>query len=269
MSLGDVGYQRTASDDSITEVRTAQWPFIGGLGSARESGLCLNIFSNLEMKKLVLAQSALLMALASVQSSMAQTVEGNAVNGQQKVAQCIGCHGLAGYQASFPEVYRVPKIAGQGAKYLASALTAYKKGERRHPTMRGVTSNLTEQDIADVAAYYANMAPASAPAKSAAAGPVKPGVLALIEKGGCISCHGDGLSKPIDPTYPKIAGQYSDYLFAALKSYKTEPNAVVGRGNAVMGGIAKQFSFAELKMIADYVGSLPGELRVEPQSKFR
>jgi len=220
------------------------------------------------MKKLVFVQSALLIALASVQSSMAQTVEGNSASGQQKVAQCIGCHGLEGYHASFPEVYRVPKIAGQGAKYIASALTAYQKGERRHPTMRGVTSNLSEQDIADVAAYYATLGSSSAQAATGS-GQANAAVLALIEKGGCKSCHGDNLSKPIDPAYPKLAGQYADYLFVSLKSYKTEPNAVVGRGNAVMGGIAKQFSFAELKVIADYVGSLPGELKVVPQSKFR
>lgn len=220
------------------------------------------------MKKLVLAQSALLIAMASVQSSMAQTVEGNAANGQQKVAQCIGCHGLGGYQASFPQVYRVPMIAGQGAKYLAAALTAYQKGERRHPTMRGVTSNLNEQDIADLAAYYATLGSASAQHDGGAAR-ANAGAEALIEKGGCKSCHGDNFSKPIDPSYPKLAGQYADYLFVALKSYKTEPNSVVGRGNAVMGAIAKQFSSAELKVMAEYLGSLPGELKVVPQAKFR
>lgn len=240
----------------------------GGRGSSKESRLWLNFCGNLEMKKLVLAQSALLIVMASVQFSMAQTVEGNAANGQQKVTQCIGCHGLEGYHASFPEVYRVPKIAGQGAKYIVLAMTAYQKGERRHPTMRGVTSNMNEQDIADVAAYYAALGSAPAQADNGA-GRANAAALALIEKGGCKSCHGDNLNKPIDPSYPKIAGQYADYLWVALKAYKTEPNAVVGRGNAVMGGIAKQFSSAELKTIADYVGSLPSELKVVPQSKFR
>lgn len=220
------------------------------------------------MKKLVLAQSALLISLALVQSSMAQTVEGNAANGRQKVTQCIGCHGLSGYHSTFPQVYRVPKIAGQSAKYIASALIAYQKGERRHPTMRGAASNLSEQDMADMSVYYANLGSASAKLGNDA-GRASAEALALIEKGGCKSCHGDNLSKPIDPSYPKIAGQHADYLFVALKSYKTEPNAVVGRSNAVMGSIAKQFSFAELKMMADYVGSLPGELMVVQESKFR
>lgn len=71
-----------------------------------------------------------------------------------KVANCIGCHGIPGYKTSFPEVYQVPMIGGQSAKYIESALQAYKKGERKHPTMRGIASALSDQDIADVAAYY-------------------------------------------------------------------------------------------------------------------
>ncbi|HJV94749.1 MAG TPA: cytochrome c4, partial [Albitalea sp.] len=58
--------------------------------------------------------------------------------GEKKAAMCIGCHGIPGYQASFPEVHKVPMIAGQGAKYIVSALSAYKKGDRKHPTMRAI-----------------------------------------------------------------------------------------------------------------------------------
>ncbi|HEY0061528.1 MAG TPA: cytochrome c [Telluria sp.] len=71
-----------------------------------------------------------------------------------KVEQCIGCHGISGYKATFPEVYPVPMLGGQSAKYIENALNAYKKGDRKHPTMRGVASTMTDQDIADVAAYY-------------------------------------------------------------------------------------------------------------------
>jgi cytochrome c553 len=182
---------------------------------------------------------------------------------------CIGCHGIVGYQASFPEVYKVPKIAGQGGKYIASALNAYKKGERKHPTMIGIATSLTEQDIADLSAYYeASGVVEGAPAlEKAAAGSEK--VSALLAKGNCASCHGESLSKPIDPSYPKIAGQHSDYLYVALKAYKTEGNPKIGRGNAIMGGIAKQFSNAELKELAAYVGSLPSDLKVVPQSRFK
>jgi cytochrome c553 len=71
-----------------------------------------------------------------------------------KVANCIGCHGIPGYKTAFPEVYQVPAIGGQSAKYIENALQAYKKGERKHPTMRGIAAALSDQDIADVAAYY-------------------------------------------------------------------------------------------------------------------
>ena len=84
-----------------------------------------------------------------------------------------------------------------------------------------------------------------------------------------MSCHGEGFSKPIDPTYPKIAGQHADYLFVALKSYKTQTKATWGRSNGVMGGITKQFTNAELKELANYVHSIPGELKTVPQAKFK
>lgn len=71
-----------------------------------------------------------------------------------KIEMCIGCHGIPGYKATFPEVYQVPMIGGQSAKYIESALQAYKKGDRKHPTMRGIAAGLSDQDIADVAAYY-------------------------------------------------------------------------------------------------------------------
>ena len=59
---------------------------------------------------------------------------------QGKVAMCIGCHGIAGYRSSFPELHKVPKISGQSAAYIASALTAYKAGDRKHPTMDGIAA---------------------------------------------------------------------------------------------------------------------------------
>jgi len=220
------------------------------------------------MSKQILATVASAFALAAGVSSVhaQDNPAGDAVNGQKKAAMCIGCHGIPGYRASFPEIHQVPMISGQGAKYIVSALNAYKKGERKHPTMRGIAGSLSDQDIADVSAFYAShQAPAStavAPAPSAV-------VAELLKKGNCASCHGEGLNKPIDGTYPKLAGQHADYLFVALKAYKTENNANVGRGNAIMGGMAKPFSNAELQSLAGYISSLPSDLQVVPNAKFR
>ncbi|TNY07569.1 c-type cytochrome, partial [Escherichia coli] len=83
-------------------------------------------------------------------------------------------------------------------------------------------------------------------------------VAGLSKKGACVSCHGSNFSKPIDASYPKLAGQFPDYLTVALKAYKTEGNPLVGRNNAIMAGQVKQFSPAELKTLAAYIGSLPG-----------
>ena len=188
---------------------------------------------------------------------------------EAKVAMCIGCHGIKGYQASFPEVYKVPMISGQSAKYIAAALAAYKTGDRKHPTMRGISESLTDQDVADISAFYENHGKGGKPLADKPSREPNAQVAALLQKAACASCHGANFSKPIDPSYPKISGQHADYLFVALKAYKTENNPAVGRNNGVMGAIAKQYSNAELKVLANYMASLDGELITKPERKFR
>jgi cytochrome c553 len=218
-----------------------------------------------------LLSSVISIFVASVTcAAFAQEIKGNAAEGVKKAAMCIGCHGIAGYQASFPEVYKVPMISGQGAKYISNSLLAYQKGERKHPTMGAIAAPLSEQDMADLAAYYSQhgkVEGATLPEK--ANHEPSAAVASLLQKGACISCHGANFAKPIDPSYPKIAGQHADYLTVALKSYKTEGLAKVGRANGVMGGVAKQFSNAEMNALAKYISSLEGDLKVVPQSKFR
>jgi cytochrome c553 len=188
---------------------------------------------------------------------------------EAKTAMCFGCHNILDYQSSFPEVYKVPKIAGQNAKYLAAALTAYKNGDRKFPTMRAIAGSLSDQDIQDIANFYANLGKEER--KPIADKPNREPdtqVAGLIQKANCQSCHGSNFSKPIDPSYPKLAGQHWDYLFEALKSYKTQDSPAFGRNNGIMGAIAKQFSNSELKEIAHYVGSLDGEVETVPESRF-
>ena len=78
---------------------------------------------------------------------------------------CVGCHNIPGYKTAFPAVYSVPKLDGQHAAYIVSALRAYKSGERRHPSMRAVAASLSDQDMADLAAFYAAQPTRSAAAK--------------------------------------------------------------------------------------------------------
>lgn len=221
------------------------------------------------MTKLFTTLFALAVSFVTV-SAHSQDIKGDVKAGETKNAMCIGCHGIKGYQASFPEVYKVPMISGQSAKYIDAALHAYKKGERKHPTMRGIAEPLSDQDIADLAAYYAQHGVTEGAAAAArTAKTPSPAVAALLGKANCASCHGADFSKPIDPSYPKLGGQHADYLFVALKAYKVENNKTVGRSNAIMAGMAKQYTNAELKQLASYLSSVEGDLKVVPQSKFR
>ena len=219
----------------------------------------------------------LVLALAGLSTvTQAQDAKGGDVaQGATKAAMCIGCHSLVGYQASFPEVHKVPMIAGQGAKYIVAALTEYQKGDRKHPTMRGIAASLSEQDMADLGAYYEQQGKGEAVASTLA----KPVPEALKERmAACVACHGANFSAPIDPAYPKLAGQHADYLYVALKAYQTDGNPLVGRANATMRSQVVQevdgkkkltFSHAELKQMAKYLASLPSELKVVPESRFR
>src|SRR5690606_4658068 len=177
--------------------------------------------SHLPIARTRVAAATLFVAVAPAQ---AQGVTGDVQAGHSKAEMCIGCHGIPGYQNSFPEIHKVPKISGQSAPYIVSALKAYQKGDRKHPTMRGIARSLSEQDMADLGAFYAGQAGAAVPETPA---PASADVAALLQKGACISCHGANFSKPIDPSYPKIGGQHADYLFVALKAYTVEGNHVV------------------------------------------
>jgi cytochrome c553 len=222
------------------------------------------------MNKIFTSLGLSLLVTFFAQNSLAADPVGDVKAGERKIAMCIGCHGIKGYQASFPEVYRVPMISGQSAGYIVAALKAYQAGDRKHPTMKAIAAPLTEQDMADMAAYYAQHgkvegAPALDPKPSKEPSTK---VAALLAKNACISCHGANFSKPLDASQPKLAGQHKDYLYVSLKSYKTEGNAKVGRNNGVMTGIAKNLTLAEMKELANYIGSLDGELKVVPQSKM-
>ena len=206
----------------------------------------------------------LLLALAGVLST-AQAQD--AQRGATKVQMCIGCHGIVGYQADFPMVYKVPKIAGQDAKYIAAALTEYRSGDRLFPTMRSIASSLTDEDIADIAAYYATLGKPDGEVPKTLAEPVPASLGHKLDT--CIACHGANFSTPTDGTIPRLAGQYADYLQAALTSYKVEGNPHYGRKNVTMAPMAKTLNTNDIDQISNYLASLPGELRTVPQPKFK
>ena len=86
--------------------------------------------------------------------ALAQAPVGNAEAAKSKISMCEGCHGIPDYRTAYPHVYHVPLIMGQQQAYIAKALHEYKSGERSHPSMRAVAGSLSDQDIADIAAYF-------------------------------------------------------------------------------------------------------------------
>lgn len=222
-------------------------------------------------------KNTLLLCLALIAAPLAAQaadVKGDAGAGAKKVAMCYGCHGIARYQTDFPEVYKVPKIAGQNAKYMVAALDEYRSGQRKHPSMQGIAGSLSDQDIADVAAFFAAFDAKAAPVPETP--PAPPAALAA-RLAVCEACHGKNFNNTTDAAYPKLAGQYADYLLVSLKAYMTDNNPRVGRSNAIMRGmIAPEvdgkmkptFNNAELKQVAQYLSSLPGDLKTASESEF-
>ena len=225
------------------------------------------------MKKLLSMAFVLAVASATTHAS-AQGVKGDAVAGERKNAMCIGCHGIEGFHTAFPEIYRVPKISGQTASYIVAALKGYKDGTRKHPSMRGVTANLTDQDMLDLAAYYSGHGGGGNAPDTPAAQPTAKAA-ALMQAAACASCHGANFNTPLEGN-PKIAGQNRDFLQVAAKSYLNPDKPMVGRSSPIMVGVLKAQREAagkdfdiQLKETLDYIAQLPGDLKTIQQKRIR
>ena len=107
------------------------------------------------MRSVRILLAAAASCLAAAAHAQTAPPAGNAEAGKNKVYQCQGCHGIKDWKTAFPEVYRVPKLGGQHPQYLVQAMRAYKSGERDFATMRAMVADLSDQDMADIAAYYA------------------------------------------------------------------------------------------------------------------
>ncbi len=180
---------------------------------------------------------------------------GNAQRGANLASTCLGCHGIEGYRNAYPD-YAVPRLAGQHADYLAAALKEYRSDARQYPTMHLQALSLSDQDIADVAAYLASK-PLVATTSSASPPQVpQPAVV-------CTSCHGqNGIG--VTPTYPSLAGQHASYIARAIQEYQTGY-----RKNPIMNGMVASLKPADITAIADYFSSLKPGLRTESRPFFR
>ena len=159
---------------------------------------------------------------------------------------CLGCHGIVSYNNIYP-TYKVPKLGNQHKDYIVAALKAYRSGERSHTTMKAHAANLSDLDIDKIADYFSSFK-----AKIATPEDVK----IIDEANSCVGCHGvDGNSEV--PTFPRIAGQYEDYLYQSLKSYKNGK-----RNNAIMNGVASTLNDDQMKRLSKYFASQKGMLNI-------
>lgn len=193
--------------------------------------------------RLQLAGRILIVAAALAWAGGAAASDGDAARGKKLAYTCMGCHGLAHYKNAYPK-YSVPKLGGQSAAYIVAALASYQAGQRWHPTMTGLASALTDQDRADLGAYFAGFA-ALAPAAQPAGTP--PAAAAT-----CAACHGaDGVGTL--PENPTLAGQHADYLVQSLEDYRRGK-----RKNPVMAGMAGTLTAEDIRAIAAYYARQPG-----------
>jgi cytochrome c553 len=174
-------------------------------------------------------------------------LKGDPVHGKARSYTCLGCHGVDGYKNAYPN-YSVPKLEGQNPEYLVAALQGYKSGDRSHITMHSQAQDLSDQDIADIAAYFAGKPLVSEHKTTGTA----PAAAAL-----CITCHGkDGVT--IVPMYPSLAGQHEDYIVRALQEYKKG-----GRKNPIMTGFAQNLKDDDIDAIAKYFSEQQPTLKTE------
>ncbi|MEM8546586.1 MAG: cytochrome c [Pseudomonadota bacterium] len=196
------------------------------------------------------------MTLALALASPVQA-EGDPESGKKLSYTCLGCHGIDGYRNPYPS-YRVPMLGGQHEDYIVIALKAYRSGERSHATMKAQAGSLSDQDIADIAAYFASR------------GELKVGA-AVTTKGkeltqACTACHGE-TGASANAIWPNLAGQHKDYLINALKQYrlanKEETNGIGQRNNAIMAGLAGTLSDDDIAAVAEYYSSQQGLFTTE------
>ncbi len=173
----------------------------------------------------------------------------DAERGEKLSQTCLGCHGAPGLRNPGP-VYSIPMVGGQHAEYIVTALKAYKSQERSHKTMQAQASNLSDQDMADIAAYFASIKGESRPAHVSSAKKAR----GKEKAAQCATCHGS-IGDGDQPGFPKLAGQYQSYLAQALKDYRSGE-----RDNAIMKGFAAGLSFKDIDDLSAYFGSQKGGL---------
>ncbi len=182
---------------------------------------------------------------------------GDPAAGKNDFYLCSGCHSVPGYEFAYPH-YHVPRLAGQQPNYIVAALTAYKNGSRKQPpTMHANAASLTTKQMTDIAAFVSSFE-----LKQTEDTPISGDIAAgkqKMQQVGCAACHGAKGQKPAAPNFPRLAGQYQDYLIRALKAYRSKD-----RVQAIMNGIAAGLSDQDITNLAAYFASQQPGLHYVP-----
>ena len=207
--------------------------------------------------KIVTAKIATILVLALLFIGNTNAA-GDAVKGEKLSQTCLGCHGAPGLRNPGP-VYLIPMLGGQNEEYISIALKAYKEKTRVHATMQAQASNLSDQDMADIAAFFS-----ASEGKSR-----KSNVNQSLAKAGeklaapCAACHGVDGAVTIDNKTPILAGQYESYILHALKEYRSGD-----RQNAIMSGMVQNLSIDELKALAAWFAGQDAQGVNAPQTNI-
>lgn len=202
-------------------------------------------------KSVIAALSILGLAIAGPVAA-----QGNASAGQAKSMVCAGCHGADGNSFN-PEW---PSLAGQHAVYIAKQLSDFKAGDRSNPLMSGQAMGLSDEDMQDLAAYFASLK--AKPTGKASAEKVELGE--ALYRGGntasgvtaCAACHGPAGSGNAPAKFPALAGQHAAYTTAQIKAFRSGERA--NDLNGMMGDIAKKMTDAEIEAVSQYIQGLRG-----------
>jgi len=207
------------------------------------------------MKKRIMYNFALIGLIMSALMAGNAAAAGDAVAGKTKAAACGGCHGMDGNSL----VPTFPKLAGQGEHYIVKQVADFKASTTRKDAMMiGMVAAVSEQDAADIGAFYQSQ-------KLAGAATFDAGKLGLgreIYKGGnlqtgvpaCQGCHGASGAGNDPAGYPQVAGQHSDYTMKQLNAFKDGSRS--NDKNSVMRHVMKTMTGAEIDAVAHYIASL-------------
>lgn len=193
------------------------------------------------------------LGVITLAASARADIGGNPEAGKAKAAVCASCHGIDGNGGADPAW---PKLAGQIPEYLIEQLDAFKTGKRKSPIMSPMAAPLSEQDMKDLAAYYAAQEPkpgAAASEELALAGErIHRGGIAEAGVPACMSCHGPA-GRGIPPRFPRLHGQTAPYTRKQLRDYKAGQR--VDRED-MMARIAARLSDGQIEAISEYLAGL-------------